>query len=143
MNVKGWKVIGRGLVGWHAKSDGCSSSGGDLEGYVKEAVDGCLVYSAEEADREQFITSVIVGPMVKTSLPPNKVERFSVEDRECALDMVTVGGLSGGFRTYALMAQSEMFSGLDYVGVGVFEGLLRRIPGMRIGHYVEGEVIWE
>jgi hypothetical protein len=48
-----WKVIGRGLNGWHAATDDTSLSGAYAkDAYVelaRSAVDGALVYDAENA----------------------------------------------------------------------------------------------
>jgi hypothetical protein len=79
--------------------------------------------------------------MVNTKLAPEAIQRFSQKDRECALRMSVA--LEGAFKTYALAAQDERFGGLDYVGVGVYEALLRKVPGVRIGHVLAGAVVWE
>ena len=152
-----WHVVGRGFAGWHAAGVNVSSSGGNLDpytywtgekckGYRQEAVEGALVYDAEhlESDRKSasaFIKLILSGPMVSPDLPPDGVDRFSNADRKSALRMLP--GLSGGYDTLAILAQDETFTGLDKVGVKVFEGLLRQVPGIKIGHIQNGEVTWE
>lgn len=147
---KVWHVIGRGFNGWHATGIDVSGSGGNLEpytysgkpvpGYLAEAVEGALVYDAEAAG-DAFVRHVMNGPMVSPKLPADGVERFSQKDRETALMMAPA--LGGGYQTLAVMAQSESYSGLDRVGVGVFAGLLRQIPGVKVGKVVKGAVVWE
>lgn len=65
-------LIGRGLAGWHAQglSQGneFSSSGGSLESYAAQAVDGTLVYDADQSDSHQFIDWVFSCPLVDVSL---------------------------------------------------------------------------
>lgn len=147
-----WSVIGRGFNGWHAQGGGISSSGGDLvdrpwhaggvqTGYLTDAVEGALVYDASEADTSAFVKLVMNGPMVATHLPPDAVDRFSMADRDAALRMAP--GLGGGFKTLAVLAQSETFTGLDRVGVAVYEKLLRQVPGVKIGKVKAGAVCWE
>lgn len=150
--AKRWAVIGRGFNGWHATGVDVSSSGGDLNpytywtgaavpGYLAEAIEGALVYDASEADSVAFTRHVMNGPMVNPALAPNEVDRFTKADRDRALQMAPA--LGGGFKTLAVLAQSEKFTGLDRVGVGVYEGLLRKIPGVKIGKVVKGKVEWE
>lgn len=136
-----WLKIGRGFAGWHANKDCCSSSGGTLEVYLEEAAEGCLVYDAEGTDFSVFAELVISGPLVKYTLPPGAVERFSDEDRAAARRMLP--GLSGGFDTIATLAQSLTYTGLDYVALDVYEALLRGIPNIKIGHVRNGQVIWD
>ena len=152
-----WYVIGRGFAGWHAEGINVSSSGGNLmpytywtgeqcTGYLAEAAEGCLVYDAEHLEKDDaasdaFMHLVISGPMVKPSLQPDETDRFGDSERETALMMSPA--LGGAFKTYALAAQYEEFTGLDYVGVGVYEALLRKVPGIKIGHVHNGSVVWE
>ena len=149
-----WQVIGRGKAGWHAKSLACSSSGGELEqrryasgavspgpGYAAEALDGALVYDAEQADEAAFRDFVISGPMLDLHLPPGGVRRFGAEGRETARRMLP--GLAGAYRTLAAVAQSESYTGLDQAGLGIWERLLRAIPGVRFGRVRSGQVEWE
>jgi hypothetical protein len=35
------------------------------------------------------------------------------------------------------------FGALDSVGVGIYERLLRRLPGIRIGRVTGGAIVWE
>jgi len=150
--TKRWAVIGRGFNGWHATGVDVSSSGGNLDpytywtgapvpGYLAEAVEGALVYDAEKADPKAFIALVMSGPMVNPALPPDGVDRFSKADRDNALRMAPA--LSGGYQTLAVLAQSDKFTGLDRVGVAVYESLLRTVPGVKIGKVVKGAVRWE
>jgi hypothetical protein len=150
--VKRWAVVGRGFNGWHAQGIDVSSSGGQLDpyeywtgekvaGYLAEAIEGALVYDAEKADPVAFTRHVMGGPMVNPALAPNEVDSFTKADRDTALRMAPA--LGGGFKTLAVIAQSEKFTGLDRVGVGVYEGLLRKVPGVRIGKVVKGKVEWE
>lgn len=146
-----WQVIGRGFNGWHATGVDVSSSGGQLDpyeywtgvkcsGYLAEAAEGALVYDAQDADAGAFTSFVMRGPMVSPALPPDGVDRFSKADRETALRMAPA--LGGGFKTLAVMAQSEQFSGMDRVGVAVYESLLRKVPGVKIGKVHNGAVVW-
>jgi hypothetical protein len=84
---------------------------------------------------------VISGPICSADLEPDQVDRFTARDRETAARMLP--GLGGAFQTFALLAQSEKFSGLDRVGVGVYEALLRKVPGIKIGRVRNGAVEWE
>lgn len=137
----GWREIGRGAGGWHANRHNCSSTGGSLEGYLKDAEEGCLVYDGKGANLAKWVHLVVSGPMVGHNLPPGTVDRFSDKDREAARTMLP--GLSGGFEKLALAAQHPKFTGLDQVALDVYEGLLRQVPGVRIGHVVGGQVVWE
>jgi hypothetical protein len=131
-----YKVIGRGQASWHADAGMVehgmvsgggqyttreSSNGGTLEGYAAEAVEGCLVYDAEGADADAFIDHVYKGPMVDVDLP-------------------------AGCMRKALSDKVESFTGassIDHVALDVFEGLLRKIPGIKFGRVVKGRVVWE
>ena len=151
-----WHVVGRGLAGWHvcgvdADGNSVSGSGGDLEdrswpsgfcaGYVSEAVEGALVYDGEEADDGAFIDFVVSGPMVDPKLSPDGVRRFGETERRPAARMLV--GLQGAYAVMAAAAQDERYGGLDSVGVGVYERLLRGVPGVKIGHVRGGKVVWE
>ena len=155
-----WHIIGRGWAGWHAKGINVSSSGGDIvprwrsehrtaammASYCQEAVEGALVYDASGCEatpegREAFIRQVCNGPMCDPSLPPDGIKRFSQELRESARSMMP--GLGGAFKALAGAAQEEDFTGLDYVGLAVYENILRAIPGIKIGHVYHGEILWE
>lgn len=138
---KRWLEIGRGHAGWHAAYHHCSSNGGTLEGYLEEACEGCLVHDAQNADTDKFVKHVISGPMIGFNLEPGTVDRFTLDDRKAALRMLP--GLSGGFDTLAVIAQSPTYGGLDRVAIDIYENLLREIPGMKIGHVHDGKVIWE
>lgn len=152
MTDKRWAVIGRGFNGWHATGVDVSSSGGQLDpytywtgapvaGYLAEAIEGALVYDAEAADPNAFVKLVMNGPMVNPALPLDGVDRFTKADRDAALRMAPA--LGGGYKNIAVLAQSEKFTGLDRVGVGIFESLLRKVPGVKIGKVQNGAVCWE
>lgn len=145
-----WRIIGRGKAGWHAKNgEHVSSSGGFLDRlpwmgdtyrtYLDGAAEGCIVYDAEHADDDAFARLIISGPMVEPSLAPDAVDRFS--DRYGAASMMP--GLSGSFATIAALAQSDHYTGLDYVGIGVYRRLLATVPGMRLGTVRNGAVVWD
>jgi len=143
-----YDLIGRGKSGWHAagvvfefgRFSSVSSSGGAFKGYVESANEGALVYDADGADEDAFITLVFKGPMCKPGLPPGTVKRFSLEERKAAVSMLP--GLSGGFADLAAMALAGL-SSLDEVAVDVYEACLRAVPGMKIGHVRNGSVEWE
>lgn len=139
MNTK-WAVIGRGFAGWHATGLNTTGSGGDIADYLASAADGALVYDAEDADRGAYVRHVMAGPMLDPSLPPDGVKKFGEDLADTAAHMLP--GLSGGFAVLAAAAQSPSYGGLDSVGVGVFERLLRAIPGVKIGHVQGGVVVW-
>jgi hypothetical protein len=150
--AKQWAVIGRGFNGWHATGVNVSSSGGSLDpytywtgekcqGYAGEAIEGALVYDASEAEGAAFIAHVMSGPMVDPGLPPEGIDRFSQASKDTALLMAPA--LGGGYQTLAVLAQSEKFTGLDRVGVAIFEGLLRKVPGVKIGKVHNGAVAWD
>jgi hypothetical protein len=147
-----YHVIGRGLSGWHGKGINVSSSGGGLEdapwwaggvqyGYLGSAVDGCLVYDASgpEVDVDAFCKFIISGPMVDPALAPGAVSRFT--DRGTAARMAP--GLEGAFGTIAALAASESYGGLDTVGVDVYRGLLRAVPGVKVGTVHAGVIAWD
>jgi len=132
-------IIGRGKAGWHAAAHNVSSSGGTLDGYVAQADEGALVYDGDGADYDTFARLVISGPMVDPGLAPGTVKRFT--DTETAARMAD--GLEGAFKALAELAQDATYGGLDYVAVDVYEGLLRGVPGVKIGHVRAGVVEWE
>jgi hypothetical protein len=140
-----WLVIGRGFNGWHASRVNCSLSGayGEARGaeLARDAADGALVYDASAADSGAFVRLVLSGPMVDPALPPDGVDSCSAGLRHAMLEMAPA--LGGAFQTYALAAQDEKFRGLDRVGTGVYEALLRTVPGVKIGRVVAGEIVWE
>lgn len=140
-----WKVIGRGFNGWHAERKNCScegryrDDGGD--DFAREAVDGALVYDAKNADVNAFSALVIGGPMLDVGLEPDAIDSFSSQDRKAALEMLPL--LGDGFKRWALAAQNPKCRSLDKVGVAVYEGLLRQVPGIRFGHVLAGKIVWE
>ena len=136
-----WKLIKRGRAGWHAADEtGLSSSGGSLEYYLRTASEGALVSDADEADAVAFTLFVYNGPMPDPAWAPDAVRRLSDSTRERAARMIP--GMSGGFEALATAAQDPTYTGLDFVGLGVYEGLLRKIPGIKIGHVRDGAVVW-
>jgi hypothetical protein len=142
---RGWKVIGRGKNGWHADNGTTSLSGAYAEGrgieLAAEAAEGALVYDAKDADEGQFIRLVMAGPMCCCKLDPDSYDKLDGKTRKAALRMAPL--MEGSFKQYALMAQNPRFGGLDQVGVHIYEGLLRQVDGMRIGHVKNGEIVWE
>lgn len=152
---KKYHVIGRGFSMWHAVGVNVRSSGGDLDpytywtgekcaGYRQTAVEGALVYDAHHLERDSaeagaFIALVVTGPTVDPALRPNEVKRFS--DRDTLAMMAP--GLGGGYATLAKLAKDPNYAGLDSVGVAVFEGLLSKIPGIKIGHVHNEQVVWD
>lgn len=137
-----WQVIGRGKCAWHAEVDGRRLSGAHKpDELAAEAENGAFVYDAKDADYDAFSALVIGGPMLNLTLPPNGVQRLSSETRRVALAMAPA--LGGEFRSLALACQDEKFGGLDYVGIGVYEALLRRVPGVRFGRVRNGTIAWE
>jgi hypothetical protein len=144
------RLIGRGKVGWHTDStytatytnnqpSRCSSSGGTLESYLKEAEDGCLVYDAIDADYPAFAQFVIAGPMVNPCLPPGRVSRFG--EHKALLGMLP--GLQGEFATIGVMALCDVCS-LDSVSPDVYVQMLReKVPGVKVGKVVNHQVEWE
>lgn len=140
--TKEYKIIGRGFNGWHAEYDQGSLSGvASAERIAKEAVDGALVYDASESDFNAFYELVMSGPMVDTRLADDEVDRFSKADRDTAAMMAPA--LGGEFQQLALLAQDEKYSGLDRVSVKIYEGLLRKVPGVKFGRVQDGKIIWE
>ena len=146
-----WYVIGRGKAGWHATGKNVSSSGGQLNpytycsgascpGYLAGAVEGCLVYDAQDADTAAFVRHVLSGPMVDPTLGDYEDDKFTDADRK-ALDRM-MPGLEGGFKTIAALAQSPTYGGMDKVGVGIYEALLAKIPGIKIGRVKNGVIEW-
>lgn len=145
-----WYVIGRGFAGWHARGINVSSSGGDLEprpwgaggmttGYLSEAIDGCLIYDAIDADPAAFTRLVLAGPMVDPKLPADGVDRFA--NRATAAAMAPA--LVGAFGTIAALASTPSYGGLDTVGVGVFRALLATVPGIKLGTVIGGVIRWD
>jgi hypothetical protein len=132
-----YKVIGRGQASWHADAGMVehgaisgggeyttreSSKGGTLEGYVAQAVDGCFVYDADEADADAFINHVFKDPLVDVDLP--------------------AGCMRKALSNEHIIAEPEVLS-IDHVALDIFEATLRRVPGMKFGRVVGGKVVWE
>jgi hypothetical protein len=98
------------------------------------------VYDASEADYNAFVDLVIAGPISDPQLPPDAIVPFGAEQKQAALRMLP--GLEGAFHRFAVEAIAGLGS-LDRVGLGVYEGLLRKVPGVRIGRVIDGSVAWE
>ena len=134
-----WSVIGRGKAGWHANAGNVTSSGGSLlpefgrSGYLAEAADGALVYDAEDAPYEVFARAVVSGPMVNPTIGAWECDHAIT--RICVaiapVEAITVDEL-----------RAQNIRSLDYIGIGLFEALLRSIHNIRIGHVSAGKVIW-
>jgi hypothetical protein len=146
MKQSKWGVIGRGKVGWHAAgmteyhsygSSTASSSRGSLDEYLKHAIDGCLVYDAENANYDQFVDLIIKGPLVDPNLA---AEEHSALDREAAQRILP--GLGGAYVPLTKLALAG-FTSLDKVGVKVYACLLRNVPGVKVGWVREGKIEWE
>lgn len=139
-----WYRIGRGLAGWNALGIDVSSSGGDFEKYLKGAVEGALVYDAKDLKpngMRAFTRLVIDGPLADPKLGLGEFSKFGKEHREAMARIKPL--LSDGFKTLAKLAENEEYSGLDSVGLGIYKELLRKVPGIRIGHVLNGKVVWE
>jgi hypothetical protein len=136
---KRYKIIGRGLAGWHADAGTVetggingggtystkeSSSGGSLENYVSKAVKGCLVYDASEADADIFSNHVYTEPMVDVDLPAGNIRMALSKEAEAFVSGIKLRSI-------------------DYVSIDIFEKMLRRIPGMKFGKVMKGKVVWE
>lgn len=124
-----YQVIGRGFNGWHAEGLGASSSGGALEYYLADATEGALVYDASEADYDAFSRFVITGPMLNLSLEPFETRPFDGHDSL----ILEASGLK----------ELAALGGLDYAGIGLYETLLRQVPGLKVGWVNDGNVFWE
>jgi len=136
-------LIGRGKVDWHSKgiSNGnwCSSSGGTLESYLKEADDGTRIYDAKEADYDSFASFVIKGPMVDPTLEPGQVSRFN--EKKTILGMLP--GLGGDFKTLGMMALADVCS-LDFVAPDVYVQMLQeKVPGVKFGKVINHQIVWD
>ena len=142
-----WKLIGKGKSGWFAESKNCHSSSYDpresrLLKYLSESDEDVLIFDASNCDITEYTEFVYNEPMVDFSLEPNETERFgSKKNLETVKFMLP--GLQEMFRTLAVLSLDDKFSGLDSVGIAVYESLLRKLNGMKIGHVVDGEIQWE
>ncbi len=147
-----WRIVGRGLAGWHAsgveEGNRVSSSGGSLEEYVAEAVEGAPVYDAEDADAGAFVHFTMAGPMDDATLPPGKVKLFKEREKLAAM----LPALGGGFKTIGMMGLArepgegkyEGLGSIDSVATDVWIEMLRRhVSGVRFGMVSGGRVEWE
>lgn len=159
------QIIGRGWNGWHAHGAGFTLTGGTLlpqpwwtgaeiaagftdrrtVGYLENAPDGTLVYDAEDADPESFTRHVIDGPILDCSLGPWSYNKFipsSLGGRRMIIDLLTPD-LKGRptFYSMSLRVLNMEWNAYDYVGVGIFECLLRKVNGIRMGRVRRGEVM--
>ncbi len=138
-------LIGRGKNGWHADMVGddstASSSGGTLEGYLREAPDGTPIYDADQAEYGAFASMVVGGPMVDGRLGKGEIKRFSENDKRVLFGMLPA--LQGEFQTIGVLAMADI-SSLDYVSVDVYLQMLReKVPGVRFGHVYNHQAVWE
>lgn len=138
-----WLVIGRGKVGWHARGfdddkNAVSSNGGSLEEYLKEAVVGCMVYDALNADHDAFIKYVYCAPILDLALKPNEVRHF--QDHKVLTAILPA--LGGAFETIGQIGLNNIGS-IDSVGIDVMRALLAKIPGIRLGIVISGRVVWQ
>jgi hypothetical protein len=131
-------AIGRMKAGWHgADLAGGSSRGGQLESYVKHAIDGAVVYDASEADYGACVSLVMSGPMFKPTL--YGVRRFN--DLAAAARRM-LPGLEDGFHTLTASALAGAnvagYGSFDYVGWAEYRQLLetRLGAGVRFGRVV-------
>jgi hypothetical protein len=123
-------IIGRGLAGWHSQGvhegNSCSSSGGTLEGYLKDARDNTPIYDASDCNEDQFITFVFRGPLIDVRLEPGQIRKL----------------FSGTTMTY--QAGGSVIDSSSYVAVDVFLDLLHQcVPGVRFGIVRNGKAIWD
>jgi hypothetical protein len=117
-----WHLIGRGFAGWYAVGERCRSSGGTLDGYTAEARSGALVYDAEHLERDPqtagaFVKHVIGGPLLAPELPAGHIRRMLTTDP-------------------VPCDPADPPHSLDYVATDIMEGLIRALPGVRIGRIV-------
>jgi len=149
MTQSQWHVIGRGLAGWHAKGINVSSSGGDINpgvywtgaptrGYLQDAIDGCLIYDASEADETAFTRLILSGPMCNPALEPTAHDRFGYGATAARM----APAMEGAFQALAVAASNPEYSGLDYVGVDRYRALLQTVPGIKIGTVRAGTIEW-
>lgn len=138
-------IIGRGKAGWH--SDGlsngnkCSSSGGTLESYLKEAKDGTIIYDADEAEIGSFVEWVMKGPILDVTMAAHEIDRFGADDKQTLLGMLPA--LKGGFAAVAAMALSDLRS-FDKVGLDVYLTAMReRVVGIKIGKVINHQIVWD
>jgi len=145
-----WLIIGRGKAGWYAdgvdeRNNHVSSSGGDLnpytywtgvlcKGYREEAQNDALVYDATDAPYEDFAHVVISGPMKNVLLAP-----FDYE--------AGFGGIKGTLSPNTVFTVESLkamgIGSLSYIGLGIYESLLRQIPSIKFGYVLGGGGIFE
>jgi hypothetical protein len=138
-------LLARGKNGWHAQLLGAwgkaSSSGGSLEDYLGDAIEGCPCYDADEADYDAFLDVIFKFPMVDATLKAGEIKRFNNGDKETLVAMLP--GLGGDFKTIGKMVLSG-FSSVDYVAADVYLQLLKdKVPGIKIGHVSQGKIVWD
>lgn len=135
---KEWMVIGRGFSGWHAKSDNCSSSGGNLlpytywtgqkcSGYLAGAKDGCFVYDArhlEGTNSEAFIEFVFSGPLCEVDMPAGTICKMLEKPRD--------------------YIPGENVGSLDKVSRDIWVAkIINLVPGLKFGYVKNGEIAWD
>jgi hypothetical protein len=132
-----WKLIQRGHAGWYAKADNVSSSGGSLNAYVNEAVNGATVIDSENVPFEKVAELAISGPLVDTSLPVNTVSKFT--DFGTLRRMMP--GLEGDFNIVGKAVLTGL-SSFDKVSLDLFVNLYRD-AGAKVGKVIDGKIVWE
>ncbi len=85
-----------------------------------------------------FAALIISGPIVEPRLGLADTKPFT--DRATAANLAQF--LEGSFQTIALLAAGQTYRGLDEVGVDVYAGLLARVPGIKLGRVIGGQVVW-
>lgn len=103
-------------------------TGGSLESLLSDAHPGTFLYDADEADYGAFATQVINGPMVNPDLPPGHITPFEFVAM-CDKRVIPLGDNEIGPFTE--------------ISLDIFEAMLRKIPGMRIGKINADGIHWE
>lgn len=129
-------LIGRGLVSWFAEGlnedNNCISSMGaaNAEEYISDAIPGALVYDASEVDPALYRVHVINRPLLDLRLQPNQFKEFL----EWSYQPI---------QEHSPGSPLPDLHSLDYVGIGLYETLLRAVPGIKIGRVFGDAISWE
>ncbi len=142
-----WKMIGRGMAGWHARGtdDGnqVSSSGGTLQDYLDESQDGVMIYDAEDADMSAFIDWTYKGPMAKVELAPGEVHRW-LEEPAIETSLNAQGEYEQTELARFLQEGSYRLGAFDYVALDIYKELFKlKVPGVRFGKVVNHAIEWD
>ncbi len=98
-----------------------------IEAYYGDLVEGGVVIDKRPCvDREDFVSMVVSGPMLKESLPSGHKEVFDF----------------GYPRTLVACSAEDKFSGFDYIALDIYLGIWRK-AGAQIGKRVGNEIHWE